>query len=550
MAGTLLPRHLKILTDNFEYESDDEYSIREDFSDSDSDNVIEISLHYSKEDVHALAVKAEQLVLKSTRFESWQPVNTDTSSDSDYESKLSRECFISSEPNIFQRRSSPCRARLNSRRKDWRNSLPECLEYFSPTLPSLSPPLSHSKLASQATTPLSDLWEQEQYLSESQGSESQDQSYARSILNFGEDYAAVLAESFNTESSGSDACLSQPRQRREGRRDTKVSEFEKSKTAAQYIYRKIQSQRKERLFGSCKELEDHLKVCRKNLNLLKERKSFEKIFRDEFSQNYLKNLIKKWNQLTEKLQEMLQQCLEFKALTESIEDVKDELMNLGDVDTNKEDNTGSGLDKCKRSLSRLVQLKEELFHLNLSVHDLICQVSLAGQQRSNVSLLYQSKEEVIGLYRLWEDAHKKVTEAERMYLKLSYVEAAHKCFSDVLANEEAMNKPVDRVIRTEDLLLHDKLARIQKMLDDLKDKIVTNDANDIGNQTKANPVVTSAPLHTSRWTYLLPKLSFISTFLIMSVVSLSWWAAPQCCDFQSSWRACPVLRYSNGPPPI
>ena len=44
---------------------------------------------------------------------------------------------------------------------------------------------------------------------------------------------------------------------------------------------------------------------------------------------------------------MLQQCLEFKALTESIEDVKDELMNLGDIDTSKEDKTGSGLDKCK-----------------------------------------------------------------------------------------------------------------------------------------------------------------------------------------------------------
>ena len=49
---------------------------------------------------------------------------------------------------------------------------------------------------------------------ESEGSESQEQKYGRSVLNFGEDYEQVLYRSFDTDSSGSDICL--VKTRREG----------------------------------------------------------------------------------------------------------------------------------------------------------------------------------------------------------------------------------------------------------------------------------------------------------------------------------------------
>ena len=149
-----------IVAYQFKHETDNEDSIREESSDSE-ESVHEMSLHYSKEDVHALAVKAEQMVLQSRRHKnysnaacaSWQAINAGESSDSDYESKISRECFISSEPNISQRRLSPNRKHLNSRRKDWRKSLPECLQYFSPS--------SADQVPSQASTPAqADLWEQ------------------------------------------------------------------------------------------------------------------------------------------------------------------------------------------------------------------------------------------------------------------------------------------------------------------------------------------------------------------------------------------------------
>ena len=159
MSGIVLSVDIDIWAYKLRTETDDEDSIKEEFSDSE-DSAHEISLHYSKEDVHALAVKAEQMVLQSRRHKnysnaacaSWQAINAGESSDSDYESKISRECFISSEPNISQRRLSPNRKHLNSRRKDWRKSLPECLEYFSPS--------GADQVTSQASTPASDLWEQ------------------------------------------------------------------------------------------------------------------------------------------------------------------------------------------------------------------------------------------------------------------------------------------------------------------------------------------------------------------------------------------------------
>ena len=159
MSDIVLSGDIDIWAYQFSTETDEEDSIREESSDSE-DSVHEMSLHYSKEDVHALAVKAEQMVLQNRHHKnysnaaraSWQANNAGESSDSDYESKISRECFISSEPNISRRRLSPNRKGLNSRRKDWRKSLPECLEYFSPS--------GADQIPSQASTPASDLWEQ------------------------------------------------------------------------------------------------------------------------------------------------------------------------------------------------------------------------------------------------------------------------------------------------------------------------------------------------------------------------------------------------------
>jgi hypothetical protein len=166
-----------------------------------------------------------------------------------------------------------------------------------------------------------------------------------------------------------------------------------------------------------------------------------------------------------------------------------------------------------------------------------------------ISLPYHCKQEVISLYKSWEDVHKKVSEADGEYLKLSYVEAAHKSVRDVLTHSKVKGKHRKK-IKSDDLILQDKLARLQRMLDDLKVKIVTKDTDTKATTNKSVPIVT-APLKSSGWwKHLLPKLSFFSILIIIPVISVSCRFFPGCCDYQSSRQIWPQFGYSNGPPPI
>ena len=180
----------------------------------------------------------------------------------------------------------------------------------------------------------------------------------------------------------------------------------------------------------------------------------------------------------------------------------------------------------------------------------MCQVSMTGH-RPIISLLYDCKQEVISLYISWEDVHKKVTEADREYLKLSYVEAAHKSIRDVLTHSEVKGKhkkkKKNKRIKTDDLSLQDKLARLQKMLDDLKVKIVTKDAYTKATPSKSTPIITATLKSRGRWMHQLPKLTFLSILIIIPVVSVSLWFFPQCCENQASR---PQFGYITGPPPI
>ena len=175
-----------------------------------------------------------------------------------------------------------------------------------------------------------------------------------------------------------------------------------------------------------------------------------------------------------------------------------------------------------------------------------------ANHRPMISLLYHCKQEVISLYRSWEDVHKKVTEADGEFLKLSYVEAAHKSISDVLTHSisEVKGKHKKKRMKTKDLILQDKLARLQKMLDDLKVKIVTKDTDTKATTSKSTPLNTATLKFPGRWKDQLPKLSFLSLLIIISVISLSWWLFLQCCENQAPWQIWPQFGYSNGPPPI
>merc|ERR1719400_1235012 len=193
------------------------------------------ALNYSREDIQALATKAELMVLGRMENRREIDMNEEVDEDSDYSSNHPLSPLVSSEPNL-QRRTSPKRRVLNSRRRDWRNSLPECLEFYhnrasdqrrlqhsvstggeraassSPHKhqhqPSSDSQISDSEDGSVAAQErlsapeLSELWEEEQCQSEdlAWSDEGGDQDLP-GLLSFGEDYGRFLKRLGDTASS-------------------------------------------------------------------------------------------------------------------------------------------------------------------------------------------------------------------------------------------------------------------------------------------------------------------------------------------------------------
>ena len=146
-----------------------------------------ISLNYSREDLEVLLDQAERLVLGRACERS----EGSESCDSDYGTNLSRDCLVSSEPNIPLRRLSPSRRS----RRDWRNSLPECLEFYNTT----EGRDSRASQVSQVSLPLSDLWELDTVdtvdtaLADNfQDGGNEAAALPASLANFGEDYHKFL----------------------------------------------------------------------------------------------------------------------------------------------------------------------------------------------------------------------------------------------------------------------------------------------------------------------------------------------------------------------
>ena len=156
----------------------------------------DMALNYSREDLEVLLTQAERLVRSSNCGNLREKHCEDgTSSDSDYETRASRDILISSEPNIPLRRLSPNR----KSRRDWRNSLPECLEFFNN--PRSEP---ESGRESQISLPLSELWEHDSFLSEHvQEGDTERATLPHNLANFGEDYHKFLYSDLS-ESDSSD----------------------------------------------------------------------------------------------------------------------------------------------------------------------------------------------------------------------------------------------------------------------------------------------------------------------------------------------------------
>ena len=168
-----------------------------------------MELNYSKQDLELLVSEAERLVMTKCNDHHHDNHNDgELSSDSDYETRASREWLVRSEPNISHQRpvvtSTPgsAEARRRPRRsvarpRDWRHSLPECLEYYQP--PELTS--DDGGRVSVASLPLSDLWEHEAMADlEEENDTEKALRDATNLTDFGEDYSKYLYSETETSS--------------------------------------------------------------------------------------------------------------------------------------------------------------------------------------------------------------------------------------------------------------------------------------------------------------------------------------------------------------
>ena len=202
-----------------------------------------MTLNYSREDLEVLLTQAERLVRSNNCGSLREKEPRDSSSDSDYETRASRDWLVSSEPNIPLRRFSPDR----KSRRDWRNSLPECLEYFNYRQ---DRPQEEDGRESQASLPLSELWEHDSFLSEHLQDGPPDSEKAilpHSLANFGEDYHKFLYSDVS-ESDSSDP----EEERRRRRHSSSNYQILQSKTSLKDIL--IQINTDSDLWKSYKEL--------------------------------------------------------------------------------------------------------------------------------------------------------------------------------------------------------------------------------------------------------------------------------------------------------
>ena len=239
------------------------------------------ALNYSREDIQALATKAELMVLGRMENRREIDMNEEVDEDSDYSSNHPLSPLVSSEPNL-QRRTSPKRRVLNSRRRDWRNSLPECLEFYhhgshhqhqhnqsndqrnlkhsvstgggraassSPLKNNPAFEISDSEDGSVAAQErlsapeLSELWEEEQCQSEDLAwSDEAGEQDLPGLLSFGEDYGRFLkrlgdsASSSDGEESHVGRRCSRRRKSLRNQRKEKKTEEEKEKVKEENLW--------------------------------------------------------------------------------------------------------------------------------------------------------------------------------------------------------------------------------------------------------------------------------------------------------------------------
>jgi len=365
------------------------------------------ALNYSQEDIHALASKAELLVLKTS-------AHNDDSEDSDEEEDIISYCS-----EISERKSDylePTSLPLYLQDYTTENAGPETQ---AEKVVDDNPDESGMQQQEENSLQLSGTWDhdlQEQYLSEGSTLGSWDNSM-KSVLCFGEDYSNYIrrkSELPSLENITTSVCglEGSPRNQANDAIDPIILLRMSERDWISAIHEL--KEKKETNFGEKDNFERMITTCSVNLDILKSLKITEESHRPKCLPRDHKDLVDTWELLLSDLNKMLGQCITYNKINQDIEQFIIQLDTMvedrAELDRDEETDGFKQMDKLHMILSQLELMRPTMLDTSTSVHHLLSSVSSTlPEDVQKISLVCFCKQELILLNEKWEEIHSEAT---------------------------------------------------------------------------------------------------------------------------------------------
>jgi hypothetical protein len=368
-----------------------------------SDKPYKKVLNYSQEDIHALASKAELLVLKTS-------AHNDDSDYSGEEDDIESYCSEISEHKAEYPESPQLQA------PDIEHDAPETGEEKVCDANQVSSGMQQQE---ENSLHLSGTWDhdlQEQYLSEGSTLGSWDNSM-KSVLCFGEDYSNYIrrkSELPSLENITISVCglEGSPRNQPHDAVDPIILLRMSERDWISAIHEL--KEKKETNFGEKENFERMITTCNVNLEILRSLVITEESNRPKCLPRDHKDLVDTWELLLSDLNKKLGQCITYNKINQDIEQFSSKLDTMAEdreeLNRDEETDVFKQMETSQRILSQLEVMKPSMLDTSTSVYHLLSSVSSTlPEDVQKISLVCFCKQELILLSEKWDESHSEAT---------------------------------------------------------------------------------------------------------------------------------------------
>lgn len=292
---------------------------------------------------------------------------------------------------------------------------------------------------SRLSNVISDLWDEENYLSEHNYDEPLDDDKARRLLSFGDDYRNFMSSMSGSQTSLNDTLTKNSKRcRKRSKKKQVVSELSNDSQSDNELeevcnviadsHKKLKNVEKlaTEFFvdgfikkENLKEYHGLVQTCTeylKHLIHLLQSVELDDSFVSKKKSREIRILVSCWENLLRKIKENIELTSVYEKLGNDISSFRHDLVSVMQQRntssmSNKSEDLAEKLKQHKDTMEQLSNFKTRLFGLNLGVHNFLATLSCSQMVDENqVNLAIRLKEEVVEMYGLWDKAHHQNTQ--------------------------------------------------------------------------------------------------------------------------------------------